>query len=315
MISERVEFVRDNCDLEALPPTVSEHFGNSAIRGSSANVAFQQFCRILLFSSTLEEWGFRFPGASAEEVTPSPKPEEKEPETPAKKPEEKKPEEPQATPKKKETPQETSGKTGEEKKPEGASGTNSEATLAKSIEGAFQASLVFKAPSANASGCLALVPSEKHEGSKRVPPKTLLALFTAGKVTAATSGLAWCFTKPKKDVVFDHKAMVARPLDEMISTAKATGVARHAPATFAAGSAPATLTGPTTPPRFVPQDPVVSAVIEYVGGMANVQVGYAVKTKAEAKAIDIVPVGIALWTKKQLFLKGRGGLFDIHYAL
>jgi hypothetical protein len=205
-------------------------------------------------------------------------------------------------------------KAGEKKAIESSSGSGrvavetkaGEKTLGTKIGGTCNASLVFKGPSPGASGYLALVlPAEHDGGNKKVPPKTMLCMFLVGRVTNAPTGVAWSFTKPKKDDVYDHTAKTCKTLAELIVSTKATSVARHSPATFVEGIAPATLTGPTAPPRFVSSDSEAvtqAAFIEYASGVAEVVVGWVVK----AKGTEIVPLGIGVWTKKQIILAGGG---------
>jgi hypothetical protein len=196
-------------------------------------------------------------------------------------------------------------KAGEKGEPAAVETRAGEKTIAHGIAGACKASLVFKGPSPGASGYLALVlPAEHQGGNKKVPPKTILCMFLAGRVTVATKGVLWSFTKPKKDDVYDHTAKTCKTLHEFIVSTKATSVARHSPATFVEGIAPATLTGPTAPPRFVPNDsdPQATTLIEYASGLAEVVIGWVVKTKGT----EVVPIGIGIWTKKQIILSGGG---------
>jgi hypothetical protein len=167
---------------------------------------------------------------------------------------------------------------------------------------------VFKEPSPGAGGTqgyLALaLPAEHEGGNKKVPPRTLLCAFLAGRVSAtATTGVEWVFTKPKNHDVYDFTGNTCKTLADFIVSTKATSVARHSPTAFAAGSAPVTVTPPAAPPRYAPADESVNTFLEFAKGLAEVTVGWVVK----AKGTDIVPVGIGIWTKKQIIFKMAGG--------
>ena len=103
---------------------------------------------------------------------------------------------------------------------------------------ALDLALSFVAPATGRARSLVLTGPEQSS-SKKIPPRTILAVFSGGKVSRGTEGVPWVFTKPKKVWIVDAEGQKPMILSEHITATQAKGVARHGG--FPQGLAPATL--------------------------------------------------------------------------
>ena len=67
---------------------------------------------------------------------------------------------------------------------------------------ALDLALSFVAPATGRAGRLVLTGTEQSS-NKKIPPRTILAVFNGGKVSKGTEGVPWVFTKPKKVWIVD----------------------------------------------------------------------------------------------------------------
>jgi hypothetical protein len=140
--------------------------------------------------------------------------------------------------------------------------------------------------------------------NKKIPPKTVLRLFTSGKVdeptTAASENFSFAFTKSNSPVLFkgvggEHSVTT---LSDLITAHKIESIYQHNK--FTAGSPPSSLTVRKSF-AFLPKDTEdhFAQIFKAVQSSGKAHLLWVVNTK-EGK---IMPVAVGLATKKQLVLK------------
>ncbi len=150
------------------------------------------------------------------------------------------------------------------------------------------------------AGSAILVAKGKLEGNKKIPPQCILCRESAGTIKAShATGVQFAIANPKKVLVCETNGPVMT-MHQYLEQHGATSVARHSPATFK--NPPPALT-PDEKMLYLADEPQKALFLEFVRDLADVGVGWVVKTKDAV----VRPTGLFLYNVKQLIMPAAGG--------
>ena len=144
---------------------------------------------------------------------------------------------------------------------------------------------------------LIIRPHSSVVGSKKIPPKTVMAKKKEGKIQKPASnneGPSWSFKNAATALVVNPSGQVAK-LADFSESAKRKTVARHT------GSVSGTLAVKGDIFVFVASDGAWQKAIKLAMGLSQVQVLYLVKRKPDGD--EVIPSGVAVVIAKQVIIK------------